>query len=131
MSRKVCISFLGIALLMFFLVSCGGEEQKDEGDESKGGANFKIVNKQTGINSNGNPYVRITVKNVGGDTGYNVLCYVDAKKEGKVEDTGVAEFNNLDDIDPGEQATSDAEFFILSTLTGYELEYELLWLHMR
>jgi len=46
---------------MFFLVSCGGDEQK-------GGANFKIVNKQTGINSDGNPYVRITVENVGGDT---------------------------------------------------------------
>jgi len=58
---NIFISFLGITLLMFFLVSCGGDEQK-------GGANFKIVNKQTGINSDGNPYVRITVENVGGDT---------------------------------------------------------------
>jgi len=60
-----------------------------------------------------------------------VVCYVDAKKEGKVVDTGVAEFNTLDDIDPGERVTSEAVFFLLSTLDVYELEYEVLWLHVR
>jgi hypothetical protein len=122
MNRKVFISFSGTALLMFFLASCGGDDLTSE-------ASFKIVDKQTGVNSDGNPYVKITVKNIGGKPGYNVTCYVDAKKGNTIVDTGVAYFVNGDVLDPGEQATDEAVFFELSTLNGYELVYELLWLH--
>ena len=92
-------------------------------------ADFEIVSKEFGTKSYGNPYVLITVKNIGRGTGYNVSCDVQAKRGGVIIDSGFAYFAGGGDITSGERASDEAIFFKLRSHREYDsLEYNLSWL---
>lgn len=123
--RIVVCAVLAVFLVFLFL-SCSS----DNGDpvSSSGGAQFTIVSKKQGMTTYGAPKVTITVENIGSRTGYNVSCDVQAKQGDTIIDSGFAYFANGGDIDPGEKAQDDAIFFELTSLSGYQLEYDLDWL---
>ena len=115
-----------VVILIIFLAGC--EKEADITDNFEY-ANFEVTNTTTGMTSYGCPYVKITVKNVGSKTGYNVSCTVKAFNGNTIIDTGFAYFADGSDIDPGESAIDDAIFFDLSSHNQYDrLEYDLDWL---
>lgn len=93
-------------------------------------AEFKIVKRELGIESYDDPFVRITVKNVGDAAGHNVFCKVRAKKNGIVIDEATAYCAGGRHIDPGGIAHGRAIFFKLDSHDEYDtLEYgDLEWL---
>lgn len=94
-------------------------------------AEFKIVKRELGIESYDDPFVRITVKNVGDAAGHNVFCKVRAKKNGIVIDEATAYCAGGRHIDPGGIAHGHAIFFELDSHNEYDtLEYgDLEWLN--
>ena len=107
-----------LIILSIFSLSCAEDT-----------AEFSITSKSLGTKSYGSPYVTITFKNIGEETGYNVSCDVQAKKGNTIVDAGFAYFVNGGSISPGESAISEAIFFDLDSHSDYDkLEYELDWL---
>ena len=116
----------GLLLLLVF----GFFEGCDNPTESKSKKpNFTITSTTKGVKSYGSPFIRITVKNSGNATGYNVSCDVQAKRGDLIVDSGFAYFADGGNIAPGESAVDEAIFFDLSSHSDYDdLEYELDWL---
>ena len=94
-------------------------------------AYFKIVDVAPGVNSDGFPYVGITVENTGGGAGYEVTCHVTASdpETEKTIATGEAYFASGRNISPGETSVDQAVFWGLGDLAidQVKLVYELTW----
>jgi len=111
-----------LVLLLLIIFSCDSILEPKE-------AHFIITSKTTGMKSYGSPYVKITVKNDGNVTGYNVSCDVKAKKGNMIVDSGFAYFANGGNISVGESAQDEAIFFNLDSHSDYDnLVYDLDWL---
>lgn len=117
--------FVLILFLLLVIFRCESLLEPKEEKE----AHFIITSKTTGIKSYGSPYVKITVKNDGDATGYNVSCDVQAKRGNLIVDSGFAYFANGGNIRVGESAQDEAIFFDLNSHNDYDnLVYDLDWL---
>ena len=91
-------------------------------------AHFVITATSAEVKSYGNPYILITVKNIGNKTGYFVSCDVYAKQGNVITDTATALFADGKNIRSGEKTSADAIFWKIDSHDEYDtLEYELDW----
>jgi hypothetical protein len=118
--RKAAVLFLLLAL-----VACGGG-----GDDSLPQTTFSIVNVEKTMTTFNRPSLMITIKNTGGDTGYNVSCDAHAlDSTGKIIDTASAYFANLGNIEVAQSAIDEAVFFNLASHNDYaSIDYDCTWL---
>ncbi len=129
MKSKNITAIIVVVMLIFAIHGCDTDSHNPVtglfgAEEPK----FTIVSRIKSMTTYGRPKVTIIVENTGRAVGYNVSCDIQAKKGDTIIDSGFAYFANGSDIDPGEKAQDEAVFFELTSLDGYQLEYDLSWL---
>ena len=119
--RKTAVLFLLLAM-----IACGG----GGGDDSSPQTTFSITSVEKTMTSFNRPSLTITIKNTGGDTGYNVSCDANAlDSTGKILDTASAYFANLGNIEVQQSAIDEAVFYKLTSHNDYaSLDYDCSWL---
>ena len=122
--RKAAVLFL-----LLTLIACGG----GGGDDSNPQTTFSITSVEKTMTSYNRPSLMITIKNTGGDTGYNVGCDAHAlDSTGKIIDTAQAFFAGLGDIQVAQSAIDEAVFYKLSSHADYaSIDYACSWLTRR
>ena len=115
-----------MSLLALFALSCGGS---DSGGGSKS-ANFNIMSVDKTMTSYSRPSLKVTVKNTGNATGYNVGCKSHARNAaGTIIDTASTFFASLGNIGVNESAQDEGVFFNLRSHNDYaNLTHECSWL---
>ena len=88
-------------------------------------AHFIVTNQLLITTSFGSPGIKITIKNDGAATGYNVSVVVNALDNLVIVDSGTAFPANLGDILPGQSAQDNAVFFKLTPSQIGALKYSV------
>lgn len=117
--------YLAVMLIIVLLVSGCKEKVAAPPPE----AEFTVTGASAIMTSFNRPAIRVTIKNTGNATGYNVGVTIQAISGNTIVDTGHAFPGDLGNIAPGQSAVDDAVFFNLTNHSDYtRTETEIDWL---
>src|ERR1035437_8298 len=105
-------SIIAIVSITIFLGACSSK--KDDPQPTPQAAHFTITSSSWSMTSYGSPQLKITVKNDGTGTGYNLDCEVKAMSGNTIVDVAHAFPANLGNITVGQSAMDYAVFFNLT-----------------
>jgi len=122
-----------LLLSLFILTAYGCGSSSSSGGGSSSQAKFDIIAIEKTMTSYDRPSLKITVKNTGGATGYNVGCRAYARNAANtIIDTASTFFAGLGNIPVNNTAMDEGVFFNLRSHNDYTtLTHECSWLTAR